>query len=146
MNNSKHTQTAEIFTELILETFRFNGLLITAGDTLTKELGLTSALWQVLGAIQKAPIPMAQIARNMGLSRQGVRRSTNVLIEKGLVRFEDNPDHKRARLVVPTGKGRKALDQLEKIQIVWANAVSKEFSTVELKKVVHTMKALSEKL
>jgi hypothetical protein len=30
---------------------RFNGRLLTAGDKLTKELGLSSALWQVLGAI-----------------------------------------------------------------------------------------------
>lgn len=146
MNKNKHTQTAEIFTELVLETFKFNGLLIAAGDKLTKELGLTSALWQVLGAIQVAPIPMAQIARNMGLSRQGVRRSTNVLVEKGLVRFEDNPDHKRAKLVVPTEKGQEALSQLEKIQSIWANAVSKELSNVELKRVVHTMKALGEKI
>ena len=146
MNNYKQTQTAEIFTELVLETFRFNGLLIAAGDKLTHELGLTSALWQVLGAIQEAPIPMAQIARNMGLSRQGVRRSTNVLVDKGLVRFEDNPDHKRAKLVVPTDKGREALDELEKIHTVWANAVSKEFSAVDLKRVVHTLKTLGKKI
>ncbi len=146
MDNDKQTQTADIFIELVLETFKFNGLLIASGDKLTHELGLTSALWQVLGAIQEASIPMAQIARNMGLSRQGVRRSTNVLVDKGLVRFEDNPDHKRAKLVVPTKKGREVLEQLEKIQIVWANAVSKEFNNVDLKRAVHTMKALGEKL
>lgn len=65
---------------------------------------------------------------------------------KGLVRFEDNPDHKRAKLVVPTEKGQEALDQLEKIQMVWSNAISKKLSTVELKRVVHTMKALSKKI
>ncbi len=89
---------------------------------------------------------MAQIARNMGLSRQGVRRSTNILINKGLVRFEENPDHKRAKLVVPTEKGRNVLDRLEKIQADWSNTVSKEFSVTELKKVIHTIKSLSEKL
>ncbi len=146
MNKNKQTQSAAIFTELVLETFKFNGLLIAAGDKLTHELGLTSALWQVLGAIQEAPISMAQIARNMGLSRQGVRRSTNVLIDKGLVKFENNPDHNRAKLVVPTEKGRKALDRLEEIQIVWANAVSKEFSNVDLKRALKTMSALGKKL
>ena len=146
MNKKKHTQTAEIFTELVLETFRFNGRLIAAGDGLTKDLGLTSALWQVLGAIRETPIPMAQIARNMGLSRQGVRRSANVLMDKGLVRFEENPDHRRAKLVVPTEKGREVLDQLEEIQINWSNSVSKSFGTAELKQVVRTMNALSETL
>ena len=146
MNKNRHTQKAKIFTELVLETFRFNGLLIAVGDRLTKELGLTSALWQVLGAIQEAPVSMAQIARNMGLSRQGVRRSANVLMNKGLVRFEENPDHKRAKFVVPTQKGRKVIDQLEKIQVDWSNSVSKEFSAIELKRVIKTMKVSSEKL
>lgn len=146
MKEKAQTQTAEIFTELVLETFRFNGLLIAAGDRLTKELGLTSSLWQILGAIRETPIPMAQIARNMGLSRQGVRKSANLLIDKGLVRFVENPDHKRAKLLVPTNKGRKVLNQLEKIQIDWSNSVSKEFSTLELERVVHTMKTLSEKI
>lgn len=146
MNTKTHTQTAEIFTELVLETFRFNGRLIAAGDGLTKDLGLTSALWQVLGAIRETPIPMAQIARNMGLSRQGVRRSANVLMDKGLVRFEENPDHRRAKLVVPTEKGREVLDRLEEIQVNWSNSVSKAFGPAELKQVVRTMNALSETL
>ncbi len=64
---------------MILETFRFNGRLLAAGDRLTKELDLSSALWQVLGAIDEAPLPVAQIARNMGLTRQSVRRMANVL-------------------------------------------------------------------
>jgi DNA-binding MarR family transcriptional regulator len=146
MNKKKRTQSAESFTRLILETFRFNGLLIAVGDELTKEIGLTSALWQVLGAIQETPIPMAQIARNMGLSRQGVRRSANVLRDKGLVRFEENPDHKRAKLVLPTEKGRKALKQIEEIQVDWSNHVSKEYGAPELEKIIGTMKALSQKL
>jgi len=69
-----------------------------------------------------------------------------VLKDKGLVRFEDNPDHKRAKLVVPTEQGREVLDQLEEIQIAWSNTVSKEFSTVELDRVFHTMKALGGKI
>src|SRR5215210_6586367 len=61
-------------TELILETFRLNGRLLAAGDALVRDLGLTSARWQVLGAVAMSPVPLpvSHIARNMGLSRQGV--------------------------------------------------------------------------
>jgi hypothetical protein len=38
-------------TDLILETFRLNGELLTAGDRLVADLSLTSARWQVLGAV-----------------------------------------------------------------------------------------------
>lgn len=146
MIDTNHTHTAALFTEIILETFKFNGRLITAGDALTKPFGLTSALWQVMGAIKETPIPMAQIARNMGLSRQGVRRSTHVLIDKGLVRFEENPDHKRAKRVALTDKGRDAFRQLEKTQITWSNAVAKEFSGEELKTALRVIRTLGEKL
>ena len=146
MKTSKRVQSANLFTELVLETFRLNGLLIEAGNKLTKELGLTSSLWQVMGSIAETPISMAQIARNMGLTRQGVRRSINVLIEKGLVKFDENPDHKRAKLVVPTDEGLQVLDQLENIQVSWSNSVSKEFSVPELERVIKTIKDLGEKI
>ena len=55
------TPSAEAFTQLILETFRFNGQLLAAGDRLTKELNLSSALWQVLGAIDEAPLPVLKL-------------------------------------------------------------------------------------
>ncbi len=149
MENQKQisrTPSAEAFTQLILETFRFNGRLLAAGDRLTKELGLSSALWQVLGAIDEAPLPVAQIARNMGLTRQSVRRTANVLKDKGFVEFQENPNHQRAKLVVLTKQGRKVLDQVTKIQIDWSNSVSKGLSTAKLKAVIQTIRTLSERL
>jgi len=66
------TKAGNAFTELILETFRFNGRLLAAGDRLTRPFKLSSARWQVLGAIEQKPLPVAQIAHNMGLARQSV--------------------------------------------------------------------------
>ena len=140
------TPFAEVFTQLILETFRFNGRLLAAGDRLTKELGLSSSLWQVLGAIDEAPLPVAQIAQNMGLTRQSVRRTTNVLKDKGFVEFQENPNHQRAKLVVLTKQGQKVLDKVIKIQIDWSNGVSKGLSATKLKAVIQTMRSLSERL
>ncbi|MDH3233798.1 MAG: MarR family transcriptional regulator, partial [Alphaproteobacteria bacterium] len=57
MTNTTKTKTTarpsvvEAVTALILETFRLNGRLLAAGDRLVGDLGLTSARWQVLGAI-----------------------------------------------------------------------------------------------
>ena len=110
------TPSGELFTHLTLETFRFNGLIIAGGDQLVKDLGLSSALWQVLGAVGVAPLPMAQIARKMGLTRQSVRRTANLLMEKGFVEFQDNPDHRRAKLVMITKQGRNVLGKTKKIQ------------------------------
>lgn len=98
---------SEAITELVLEIFRMNGELIAMGDALVGDLGLTSARWQVMGAIALAntPLPIAQIARNMGLTRQAVQRVANELEGEGFIRFAPNPDHQRAKLVLLTRKG-----------------------------------------
>ncbi|HTX04914.1 MAG TPA: helix-turn-helix domain-containing protein, partial [Steroidobacteraceae bacterium] len=76
-------------TDLILNLFRLNNVLLTAGDRLVHGLGLTSARWQVLGAIAYAdrPQPVAWLARDMGANRQNVQRIINDLNEAGLVTF-----------------------------------------------------------
>src|SRR5258708_24672438 len=108
----------DALTELILETFRLNGRLVAAGDALVADIGLTSARWQVLGAIALSPVPLpvAHIARNMGLTRQAVQRLANEMARDGLVRFMANPHHRRARLVLLTPRGKAAYDSAMKRQ------------------------------
>src|SRR5262245_54688559 len=86
--------------KLIIEAFRLNGRLLAAGDRLVKPINLTSGLWQVLGALRSAeqPITVAHIARHMGLQRQSVQRSVDILRAQGLVRLLENPRHRRAKL------------------------------------------------
>ena len=111
--------------QLVVEIFRLNGLLLESGDRLTKDLGLTSARWQVLGAIELAghPQSVSQIARSMGLTRQSVQRIANELDADGMVSFSENPDHARAKLVVPSAKGRKAFADAMRRQKQWAKQV-----------------------
>ena len=73
MARPRRDVTGPAVTALILEVFRLNGRLLAAGDRLVAKLGLTSARWQVLGAIALSPSaePVARLARNMGLHRQG---------------------------------------------------------------------------
>src|SRR5215469_15837861 len=94
----------------IIELFRLNGVLLSEGDRITRDLGLSSARWQVLGALELAARPqsVAQIARNMGLTRQSVQRVANDLHDDGLIAFEDNPEHRRAKNAFVTAQGRKA--------------------------------------
>jgi DNA-binding MarR family transcriptional regulator len=112
----------EIVADVIVAVFRLNGQLIDAGNRLVRDVGLTSAWWQVLGALDLSPVPLpvAHIARNMGLSRQSVQRVAGLLAENGMVRFEANPHHQRAKLVVLTSRGRAAVRDAEQRQRPWA--------------------------
>ena len=113
-------------TELILETFRLNGRLLAAGDALVRDLGLTSARWQVLGAVAMSPVPLpvSHIARNMGLSRQNVQRLANELEAQRIVRFAPNPHHRRAKLVLLTEQGRALYEAASARQKPWAGALA----------------------
>ena len=126
MTMEQWSKEGEAVTELILDIFRLNGRLVVAGDRLVSELGLTSARWQILGAIAYAerPEPVAWHARTMGLHRQGIQRIVNELKTEGIVEFRPNPHHKRAHLVCLTKKGRKLFEAAIALQVPWVNAVS----------------------
>lgn len=130
MANEQWTETGEAVTALILDVFRLNGRLQLAGDRLVAELGLTSARWQILGAIAYADQPesVAWHARTMGVHRQGVQRIVNELEKEGIVEFQPNPHHKRAHLVVLTSKGQKLFDAAIALQVPWVNDLSKGLS------------------
>src|SRR6266446_7206276 len=113
----------ETVADLIVSVFRLNGALIDTGNRLVADIGLTSAWWQVLGALDLSPVPLpvAHIARNMGLSRQAVQRLANEMARDGLVRFVANPHHRRARLVLLTARGKAAYDAAMRRQEPWAS-------------------------
>ncbi len=123
----KRTPNGNSLTAVILETFRLNGVLIEAGNEITKPYGLTSARWQVIGAIDlvEQPMTVAQIARRMGLSRQGVQRIVNDLVKIGLVEPITNIDHKRSPLIAISNEGEKVMSKVNQAQIAWINELSK---------------------
>ena len=130
-----HFTKGEVFTDIVLDVFKLNGLLTVEGDRLTKEVGLTSARWKVLGAlsITAKPMTVAQIANKMGQSRQGVQRLVNELEDEKIIAFRDNPQHKRAKLIILTSKGKKIYKQLNNIQKPWANSLVKGYKIKDLK-------------
>jgi DNA-binding MarR family transcriptional regulator len=145
---AKRTRAGEAVTELILEVFRLNGRLLVAGDRLVSGLGLTSARWQVLGAIALAERaePVAWLARSMGLNRQGVQRIVNDLVKDGLVAFRPNPHHRRANLVVLTERGKEVYGASERLQTPWVNALANELSVANIVATKRIVTALRRRL
>lgn len=135
-------------TDLILETFRLNGRLLAAGDALVADAGLTSARWQVLGAMALSPLPLpvAHIARNMGLTRQAVQRLVGEMERAGLVRLAPNPHHRRARLVVLTPRGKAAYDAAMKRQGPWASALANGLTNKQIDAAAAVLRAIRQRL
>ncbi len=144
----KRTAAGEALTGLILDLFRLDSLLVTAGDRLVGPLGLTSARWQILGAMASAERaqPVAWLARDMGANRQNVQRIINDLHKEGFVAFEPNPHHRRAQLVVLTQKGKQTFDAAMRVQAPWINGLSDGLSVKDIQVFRRVIIALRQKL
>ncbi len=92
---------------LIDEVIRVNSRLRSVFEGTTEASGLNSMQLTVLTAVveSKQPPTVPQIGRSLGHPRQVINRATKVLMEQGLIEALDNPDHKRAPLLVATKAG-----------------------------------------
>ena len=143
MNGSRQSG----LTDLVLEVFRLNGRIIASGDALVAGIGLTSARWQVLGgvALQAGPAPVV-IADAMGLTRQSVQRTVDVLAEEGLIVFRPNPHHQRAKLVALTAKGNALYRSAMRLQKPWATRLAAGIDTGSLQAASSVLRKLRARL
>jgi DNA-binding MarR family transcriptional regulator len=144
----QRTSEGERATEVILSTFRANGLLLAAGDLLSADEGLTSARWQVLGAISLAErsLTVPQIARRMGLTRQSVHATVKRLVDDGLLELAPNADHRRSQLVRLTERGRAAYAAMDVRQATWVNRIAGGIGCAELATTARVLDELCRRL
>lgn len=143
-----NTRLRRSLTDLIIGVFRLNGALLVSGDALVADLGLTSARWQVLGAIALSPVPLpvAHLGRNMGLTRQAVQRSVDEMRHDGLVRLDPNPHHRRAMLVTMTELGSSAYRAASERQERWADVLAAGLSPEDIEAASLLMRELQRRL
>jgi DNA-binding MarR family transcriptional regulator len=148
MPRSARTAAGDAATDVVLRTFRANGMFLAAGDRLAADEGLTSARWQVLGALALAgrALTVPQIARRMGLTRQSVQASVNRLLRDGLVEAEPNPDHRRSPLIRLTELGSAKYRGLERRQVKWINELADGLKPSELASAARVLEELSGRL
>jgi DNA-binding MarR family transcriptional regulator len=148
MERQERTPSGEAVTELILSTFRANGLLLGAGDLLSADEGLTSARWQVLGAValEERPLTVPQIARRMGLTRQSVHATVQRLVREGLLELAPNQDHRRSALVGLTRQGLARYQAIDARQVTWVNGLSRGIARSDIDTAMRVLEELSRRL
>jgi DNA-binding MarR family transcriptional regulator len=102
----------------------------------------------VLAATQGAASPptVAQIGRSLGHPRQVIQRAANSLVQKGLIRMEANPDHKRASLLLctPGGAAVRHKDTLSAAAIT--EALMDAINPADLAKALHLLRSLRRQI
>ena len=98
---------------LVDAVFRLNNHLLAERDALVKNLGLTSARWQVLEALDRDPAhpTVSHIARKLGLSRQAVQRIVNDLVKIDMVALTPDKNDKRSYIVTVSETGYRPCKQ-----------------------------------
>ena len=142
------TPSAETMTDLVLTLFRVNNATLVWGDRMVQPFGLTSVRWQIMGAITYAnrPQPVAWLARDLGANRQNVQRVVNELATEGLLRFETNPHHKRAQLVVLTAAGNHAYENAIRVWNPAADDLARDLSSDDLATTLRVLSVLRSRL
>lgn len=109
------TRFEDQLTALVLAVFRANGALVQWGDRFAAPFGLTSARWQMLGALALSgqPISAPRIAEAMGVTRQGAQKQLNLLLEEKLVELLPNPASLRSPLYRLTTAGTARYGEIE---------------------------------
>ena len=142
--STPHVSTEEqlLMSGVAKTVYRLNGHVLSIAEELASPVGLTGAWWQVLASVLREPMPVADIARFIGNSRQAVQRIADRLVDEGLVEFHDNPAHARAKLVAPTKKGRSAVRSIAPAHAEMADRLATAYGTDKLAHLLALMQDL----
>lgn len=70
----------------------------------------------ILYLVENKGISMAEIARIIGISRQGVHKSVKNLVERGYLEIQSMDNNQKEKIVKLTKKGKEAFNNMEKIK------------------------------
>jgi DNA-binding MarR family transcriptional regulator len=137
----------DLLSRAALGVFRLNGRFLEVAEELARPAGLTATRWQVLGAVLREPLPVSGVARAMGITRQSVQRTADLLVERGLAEYRPNPAHRRAKLLAPTEAGFAAVSRVDPGHAAFADRLARAYgSEADLAVAVEALERLSKAL
>ena len=90
------------------------------------------------------PLTVPQIAQMRPTSRQRMQRLADELAADGLVKFIDNPKHRRSKLVQLTRKGESRYRDLNARFLAIASTIGAGLSEADLRKTTQVVRRLSD--
>lgn len=127
-----------------MSVFRLNGLLVEAGEGISRPLGESSARWQVIGRVAFEAKTVAQLAREIGHARQSVQRVADRLAQDGLVVYRPHPNDGRTQLIEITALGTNTLRQIYERQLAWSERVVAQLEPAQLEQLVRGLDQISD--
>ena len=110
---SQNVTAGSALHDLFMEVFALHEGLESVMDEVHEAAGMGSSQLRVAHTalnMRNATVP--RIAEKMKVSRQFVQKVCDNLAWDGILKYEENPHHKRSRIVTVTDAGRKKLEEV----------------------------------
>lgn len=137
----------ENYQELFEEVRRLHNQLRYVGDHLHEHVGVTTAMRSLLFSLEReGPCTVPDLARERLVSRQIIQTQINELLAMELVIPQDNPYHRRSKLLALTKKGQKLVKEMLGREERLLEKGGAPLTTVEVQKASESLKTLREHL
>lgn len=104
------------------------------------DLGLTPGMRDLLRHLAvQGPATVPEIARERGVSRQHVQTVVNRFHQDGLVKFLENPRHRRSRIVRINKRGRRLIAEMDRRQRQIWQALDLDVRRTDLEEAARTL-------
>ena len=136
---------AEATAELMLEVAQFFFMIRALGQKtglITSWGGGAFGFMRSLALL--GPLSVPQIAQMRPTSRQRMQRLADELAAEGLVKFIDNPKHRRSKLVQLTPKGDACYRELNARLLSIASTIGVARSEADIRKTIEIVRDLSD--
>jgi len=132
---------------LLIEVTRLHHHVAAASRRAMSPGDLTNAEVSVLRSLSTAGArTVPELATERAIARQPVQRVVSTLAAGGLVRLEDNPRHRRSRLVALTARGRRRLREMERRQARWGRPLGRGLSERNIRLAIRLLRQIRERL
>ena len=138
--DGKGAAVAELMLEVAQCFFRIRALGQKAG-LITSWGGGAFGFMRSLALL--GPLTVPQIAEMRPTSRQRMQRLADELAAEGLVKFVDNPKHRRSKLVRLTPKGEARYRELDTRLLSIASTMAGTLSEAEIRNTIDVVRQLS---
>ena len=137
----------EIMFNLLLESMGLFFRLRAAGKRTGHVTPGGGGIWGFLHSLAiEGPQTVPQLARSRPVSRQHIQQIANEAVADGLIKFIDNPAHKRSKLLRLTPQGERVDAEMTERLKTFAGYLAEDFDAAELATAARVLNALRAKL
>ena len=115
------TGRAELLDRLLAEVALTHHRIRAEGEQLGSG-GLSPGKLAILRALrEQGPRSVAELARSRPVTRQALQKNADALARAGLIRWLDNPRHRRSKLMKLTPRGERAFTRGRDARLAWGS-------------------------